>query len=659
MVVVKAPLPPPTTHTTHDFFCDNRATGPDASSTNVTTMASFIGSGGRFPLVMVTCNRAEQLKASLASLLAVRCVKASDILVVADSCDGPGASEIPGVARSAGVAFHRHERAVAAPGEDGAARIASHYGYALGKGFELSAGGGGWADTPHLASSLTSPPAIIVVEDDMAFAPDFYEFFHGVAGLLEVDPTLWLASAWNDNGFDYLVADPLGVRRTSYFPGLGWLLPRELWLQELSAKWPPTHWDHWMREVGQHRGRDVVYPEVPRDYHMGVKGTFMDTGTHNKYFGSIALMDDPAFTWDCPQGAAAIEAVVGGAYQERLMEAIGGGDVTHLQSVGEVGAFTSGVGVVWYSCTCYEPDHNSARPLAAYFGVWHEGARGSKDGIHELWWQGTAKLYLVYVGVAEGQGVYPLAMAPNGAVSVAPSWILDLMPAGHTPIPATDFIGASRPALPSHKSLFGGKWRSPLAHIEGGLDGNGGADSGVEDSVQVYDASVGEGRKRLAAAGAPREDEHGHSGELSVEHKHSKFLSDLHLPAMGGGGSRVGVFGGEGVRVVASASPGLSCSEVCAEEEEEEEGKGGVKGAFKCHRPLLPFVNDCQTLRGKFSCAKCEDSVGADQPAFISLGAPNDKMPGLCLVNRDASLFSCDAKYVFAHRLCPCKKAKV
>jgi outer membrane biosynthesis protein TonB len=58
----------------------------------------------------------------------------------------------------------------------------------------------------------------------MAFAPDFYEYFHAVAGLIEGDESLWLASAWNDNGFDYLVADPLALRRTRYFPGLGWLL---------------------------------------------------------------------------------------------------------------------------------------------------------------------------------------------------------------------------------------------------------------------------------------------------------------------------------------------------------------------------------------------------------------------------------------------------
>lgn len=34
--------------------------------------------------------------------------------------------------------------------------------------------------------------------------------------------------------------------RTSYFPGLGWMMCRELWM-ELGADFPLQAWDHWMR----------------------------------------------------------------------------------------------------------------------------------------------------------------------------------------------------------------------------------------------------------------------------------------------------------------------------------------------------------------------------------------------------------------------------
>ena len=35
-------------------------------------------------------------------------------------------------------------------------------------------------------------------------------------------------------------------RRTSYFPGLGWMLRREVWL-EIGGDFPDQAWDHWMR----------------------------------------------------------------------------------------------------------------------------------------------------------------------------------------------------------------------------------------------------------------------------------------------------------------------------------------------------------------------------------------------------------------------------
>ena len=34
--------------------------------------------------------------------------------------------------------------------------------------------------------------------------------------------------------------------RTSYFPGLGWMMRRELWL-EIGPHFPFQAWDHWMR----------------------------------------------------------------------------------------------------------------------------------------------------------------------------------------------------------------------------------------------------------------------------------------------------------------------------------------------------------------------------------------------------------------------------
>jgi len=42
-----------------------------------------------------------------------------------------------------------------------------------------------------------------------------------------------------------------------------------VWERELAASWPDTHWDHWMRDPIRHRGRDIVIPEINRNYHAG------------------------------------------------------------------------------------------------------------------------------------------------------------------------------------------------------------------------------------------------------------------------------------------------------------------------------------------------------------------------------------------------------
>lgn len=75
--------------------------------------------------------------------------------------------------------------------------------------------------------------------DDLDVAPDFYEYFLGTYPILVADKSLWCVSAWNDNGKAGLVDEksPHLLYRTDFFPGLGWMLLRDLWL-EIGPKWP-------------------------------------------------------------------------------------------------------------------------------------------------------------------------------------------------------------------------------------------------------------------------------------------------------------------------------------------------------------------------------------------------------------------------------------
>lgn len=61
----------------------------------------------------------------------------------------------------------------------------------------------------------------------------------GTHELLKNDSSLWCVSAWNDNGKNNNidVSSPELLYRTDFFPGLGWMLSKNLW-SELSVKWP-------------------------------------------------------------------------------------------------------------------------------------------------------------------------------------------------------------------------------------------------------------------------------------------------------------------------------------------------------------------------------------------------------------------------------------
>ncbi|KAM9434146.1 alpha-1,3-mannosyl-glycoprotein 2-beta-N-acetylglucosaminyltransferase b isoform 2-T2 [Clarias gariepinus] len=135
-------------------------------------------------------------------------------------------------------------------------KIARHYRWALNQVF-----------------NVFRYSTVVIVEDDLEVAPDFFEYFRALHPILLSDPTLWCISAWNDNGRDGLVdpgkADLL--YRTDFFPGLGWMLLKEVWA-ELEPKWPKAFWDDWMRQPEQRKERSCIRPEISRTMTFGRKG---------------------------------------------------------------------------------------------------------------------------------------------------------------------------------------------------------------------------------------------------------------------------------------------------------------------------------------------------------------------------------------------------
>ena len=120
-------------------------------------------------------------------------------------------------------------------------------------------------------------------------------------------------------------------------PGLGWVLRKSLYKEELEPKWPTPEkvpwqgrvsglesppsskplnhhnlpcpqlwdWDMWMRMPEQRRGRECIIPDVSRSYHFGIVGLNMNGYFHvsgrQGYCGGGHRIVDRARTWTLEQ----------------------------------------------------------------------------------------------------------------------------------------------------------------------------------------------------------------------------------------------------------------------------------------------------------------------------------------------------------------------
>ncbi|KAJ7985387.1 hypothetical protein DPEC_G00351530 [Dallia pectoralis] len=228
------------------------------------------------PILVIACNRVS-IKRCLDKLIEYRPSPELYPIIVSQDC---GHAETAQVIDSYGSQVHHLKQPdlsdVSVKPEhkkfQGYYKISRHYHWALNQVF----------------NSL-SHSAVVIVEDDLEVAPDFFEYFRSVYPLLKSDPSLWCVSAWNDNGRDGYVdpGKPDLLYRTDFFPGLGWMLLKELW-EELEPKWPGAFWDDWMRQPEQRRERSCIRPEISRTLTFGRKGVSLGQ-FYDKYLRYIKL----------------------------------------------------------------------------------------------------------------------------------------------------------------------------------------------------------------------------------------------------------------------------------------------------------------------------------------------------------------------------------
>lgn len=375
-------------------------------------------------MLMIVHGRPEQLNRTLHSLYAVRGFSKDRLFVSQDGHD----PNVSALIRQEGLKLAVHDDNLPEYFDDmqkwqiAAARIALHYKWSLERAF---------------SAFDAEAPGFIILEDDLLFSPDFLDYFHSVAPLLEDDRSLWLASAWNDNGFEHLVHDTKALHRTTFMPGLGWLMPRRVWEEELVHRWSgdiehqltsnkpfQLNWDHWLRDEERHHGREVVYPQVPRVFHNGTQGTFMNEELHQRYFASIATNWNNSISWGRPSRKNGLVADVDVAraktksYEKRVRKMIKRAyapknvqdlrRVLDEQSVQEVVIWAfpwakptqdDDIERVWNGETFEDADKHMKdgfEPFATFFGLWDERKRGEHNGMHEFWW-GQTHVFLVDV----------------------------------------------------------------------------------------------------------------------------------------------------------------------------------------------------------------------------------------------------------------------
>ncbi|XP_062507410.1 protein O-linked-mannose beta-1,2-N-acetylglucosaminyltransferase 1-like [Corticium candelabrum] len=225
------------------------------------------------PVAVIASNRPFYLYRMLRSLFAA--YGAPDKSMVTVFIDGFN-EEPAAIAQIFGVQGIQH-----APQSQKNGRISQHYKASLTSSFSL----------------YPTAEYLIIIEEDLDVSLDFFSYFSQTLKLLEEDESVYCVSAWNDQGYDHSCKDSSLLYRVETMPGLGWILKRKMFEDELEPQWPTPDklwdWDMWMRLPQVRKGRECIVPDVSRTYHFGSTGLNMNTYFQDAYFKKHSLNTQP------------------------------------------------------------------------------------------------------------------------------------------------------------------------------------------------------------------------------------------------------------------------------------------------------------------------------------------------------------------------------
>uniref|UniRef100_A0A8C7V977 Protein O-linked-mannose beta-1,2-N-acetylglucosaminyltransferase n=1 Tax=Oncorhynchus mykiss TaxID=8022 RepID=A0A8C7V977_ONCMY len=238
----------------------------------------------------------------------------------------------------------------------------------------------------HYKASLTATfnlhPTMV---GDMLWLLFLSSFLSQTVHLLNEDDSLYCISAWNDQGYEHTAEDPALLYRVESMPGLGWVLKKSLYKDELEPKWPTPEklwdWDMWMRMPEQRKGRECIIPDVSRSYHFGIIGLNMNGYFHEVYFKKHRLNTVPNVQ------LKNVDGLKKDAYELEIQNLLKEADVLDHSKNPCEDLFipdTEGKTYVMYIKMELETDTSTWTELAKCLHVWDLDVRGYHNGMWRL-----------------------------------------------------------------------------------------------------------------------------------------------------------------------------------------------------------------------------------------------------------------------------------
>ncbi|XP_065904612.1 protein O-linked-mannose beta-1,2-N-acetylglucosaminyltransferase 1-like [Dysidea avara] len=315
------------------------------------------------PVGIIASNRPQYLFKGIRSMLSAPGANASLITAFIDGFY----QEPVAVASLYNIRAVQHE-----PSSQKNGRITQHYLASLKKIFEL------YPDAPYA----------IVIEEDLEVSPDFFNYFSQTIGLMDKDDTIYCVSAWNDLGYEHSCEDSQLLYRVETMPGLGWLLKRKMFKEELEPIWPTPDklwdWDMWMRIDEIRKERECIIPDVSRTYHFGNSGTNVNPYFQEAYFKKHKLNKQPMVE------LKDLERMTHDGYEEIIHELIKKA-VRHLEGNpcknSNFVPDTKGKIYTMYISKNSRHDYDTWMGVAKCFKLWDLDARGFHKSLWRFWFK--------------------------------------------------------------------------------------------------------------------------------------------------------------------------------------------------------------------------------------------------------------------------------